>query len=144
MDKKQTVIVVGAGLGGLSAAISLAQKGYLVKVFEKNDHIGGKLNRLEKDGFRFDLGPSILTMPHIFENLFTASGLDMRDYIHIERLDLEWRSFFPDGSMIDLYGDLGRMALENPTLDAVHLQEYHDFLAYAQGLYEKTDRKSVV
>ncbi len=66
MDKRDKVIVVGAGLGGLSAAISLASEGYDVEVYEKNDKVGGKLNYLKRDGFSFDLGPSILTMPHIF------------------------------------------------------------------------------
>lgn len=66
----KTVVVIGGGLGGLSSAISLAQNGYTVSLYEKNSHLGGKLNRLEKEGFGFDLGPSILTMPHIFDELF--------------------------------------------------------------------------
>lgn len=62
-----TAVVIGGGLGGISAAISLAQNGYEVSLFEQNNHFGGKLNRKEQDGFGFDLGPSILTMPAIFE-----------------------------------------------------------------------------
>lgn len=73
MSGKKKVVVIGGGLGGLSAAISLQQKGYDVDIYEQNNHLGGKLNRL-KDGFGFDLGPSILTMPHIFETLFQQSG----------------------------------------------------------------------
>ncbi|MFP3360552.1 NAD(P)-binding protein, partial [Planococcus sp. SIMBA_143] len=87
-------------------AITLAQAGYDVSLYEKNNHIGGKLNRLEQDGFGFDLGPSILTMPQIFEKLFAASGKSMKDYVQIERLDHQWRSFFPDGNVIDLYEDM--------------------------------------
>lgn len=74
MSGKKKVVVIGGGLGGLSAAISLQQKGYDVDIYEQNKHLGGKLNRLEQDGFGFDLGPSILTMPHIFETLFQQSG----------------------------------------------------------------------
>jgi diapolycopene oxygenase len=64
-------------LGGLSAAISLRQAGYDVEVFEKNAQIGGKLNVLKERGYTFDLGPSILTLPHIFERLFERSGKKM-------------------------------------------------------------------
>ncbi len=140
MSTSRTVIVIGGGLGGLSAAISLAQKGYKVRLFEKNHHLGGKLNRLTKDGFTFDLGPSILTMPQIFEKLFRAGGRDMDDYVKIRRLELEWRSFFPDGSVIDLYGDLDRMAAANPGIDPKHMEEYKSFLAYARNLYDATDK----
>ena len=70
----QSILVIGGGLGGISAAIRMAQSGYKVTLFEQNNHIGGKVNRLEKQGFGFDLGPSILTMPYIFERLFNYSG----------------------------------------------------------------------
>lgn len=136
----KTVIVIGGGLGGLSAAISLTQQGYQVRLFEKNQHLGGKLNILKQDGFSFDLGPSILTMPHIFEKLFRDSGRNMSDYVSIQRLDLEWRSFFPDGSIIDLYGDLDKMATANPHIDKKHMEEYAKFLKYAAKLYEATER----
>ncbi|MBD7983983.1 NAD(P)/FAD-dependent oxidoreductase [Sporosarcina sp. Sa2YVA2] len=136
---KRTTIVIGGGLGGLSAAISLAQRGYAVSLYEKNGHLGGKLNRLEQDGFGFDLGPSILTMPHIFERLFAGSGKRMQDYVQIVRLDREWRSFFPDGAVLDLYGDLDKMATENPHLSKRDMKEYAAFLRYAQELYEMTD-----
>ena len=134
----KSVIVIGGGLGGLSAAISLAQKGYKVSLFEKNNHLGGKLNRLEQDGFGFDLGPSILTMPHIFMKLFTASNRQMSDYIPAIRLEHEWRSFFTDGSIIDLYGSLEKMESENLTLTKKDMEEYQAFLAYAQKIYEVT------
>ncbi|MDE1549560.1 phytoene desaturase family protein [Jeotgalibaca caeni] len=138
MQKQKTIIVIGGGLGGLSAAISLAQQGFQVSLYEKNDHLGGKLNRLEQDGFGFDLGPSILTMPHIFEKLFIASNRKMEDYIKIERLDLEWRSFFPDGTTIDLYGDFAKMAAENPLLTEKDMEEYQTFLDYAKTIYDAT------
>ncbi|MGI2329098.1 phytoene desaturase family protein [Planococcus sp. YIM B11945] len=135
----KSVLVIGGGLGGLSAAISLAQNGYAVSLYEKNDHIGGKLNRLEQDGFGFDLGPSILTMPHIFDKLFLGSGKRMSDYVPMKRLKREWRSFFPDGTVLDLYGDLRLMEWGNPTLTREDIKEYHAFLKYAKRLYEATE-----
>jgi len=137
--EKGTIVVIGGGLGGLSAAISLAQSGYGVSVFEKNDHLGGKLNRLEKDGFGFDLGPSILTMPHIFDRLFERSGKKLTDYVPIKRLDHEWRSFFADGTVLDLYNDLKDMDKKNESLTSKDIKEYQTFLEYAKKLYDKTE-----
>lgn len=136
----KSVIVIGGGLGGISAAISLAQKGYDVSLYEKNDHIGGKVNRLEQDGFGFDLGPSILTMPQIFEKLFAGSGKRMEDYVPIKRLDLEWRSFFPDGTVLDLYHDLDKMERANPTLSRKDMYEYRELLKYAERIYKTTEK----
>lgn len=65
MSPAKKVIVIGGGLGGLSAAVTLQQNGFDVTLYEKNDHLGGKLNRREQEGFRFDLGPSLFTMPYI-------------------------------------------------------------------------------
>lgn len=138
--QKKTVIVIGGGLGGLSAAISLAQSGYAVSLYEKNQHLGGKLNRLEQDGFGFDLGPSILTMPHVFEKLFTGSNRKMADYISIIQLDHQWRSFFPDNSVIDLYSDLEKMSYKNSELSEKDMKEYAEFLEYAKKLYDATEK----
>ncbi|WP_215112640.1 MULTISPECIES: phytoene desaturase family protein [unclassified Exiguobacterium] len=137
---EKSVIVIGGGLGGLSAAISLAQKGYDVSLYEKNDHIGGKVNRLEQDGFGFDLGPSILTMPHIFDKLFRGSGKRMEDYVSIKRLELEWRSFFPDDTVLDLYHDLEQMQRANPSLSRKDMQEYRELLNYAARIYKTTEK----
>ncbi|WHZ31197.1 NAD(P)/FAD-dependent oxidoreductase [Desemzia incerta] len=138
--EKKSVVVIGGGLGGLSAAVSLAQRGFKVSLYEKNHHLGGKLNRAEQDGFKFDLGPSILTMPHIFDRLFTESNRKMDDYIPTVRLDHEWRSFFPDGTIIDLYGDLEKMAKENPALSSKDMEEYEEFLEYAKQIYDVTEK----
>lgn len=137
--KQKSVVVIGGGLGGVSSAITLAQNGFAVTVYEKNEHIGGKLNLKEQDGFKFDLGPSILTMPQIFEEHFIKSGKKMADYIQISRVEHEWRSFFPDGTILDLYGDLDKMARENPSLSADDLNGYRKFLDYAHGIYDLTE-----
>lgn len=140
VNPNKSVIVIGGGLGGLSAAISLVQKGYAVSLYEKNEHIGGKLNRLEQDGFGFDLGPSILTMPHIFDKLFRGSGKRMADYIPMQRLNREWRSFFPDGTVLDLYHDLHLMERANPSLSRKDMKEYYALLKYAKRIYETTEQ----
>lgn len=132
------VIVIGSGLGGISAAISLAQEGYDVSIHEKNDKIGGKLNVLKAQGYSFDLGPSILTLPHLFERLFTRSGKRMGDYFSIRPLRPHWRNFFEDGKVVDLYPEPEKMAEEARKVgeDPANLVK---FLEYSAGLYDLTN-----
>ncbi len=134
MSKKE-VTVIGSGLGGLSAAISLAQEGYAVTIYEKNARIGGKLNLLKERGYTFDLGPSILTLPHIFERLFERSGKKMKDYIPIRTLRPHWRNFFEDGKIADLYPEPDRMAEEARKVgeDPANVRR---FLDYSARLYD--------
>jgi len=102
--------VVGSGLGGLSAACTLAARGYEVVVFDKNDWLGGKAAVLEGDGFRFDMGPTILLMPSVLAKVFAEAGRDVRDALDLVPLDPQWRSFFDDGSTLDLHADADAMA----------------------------------
>jgi len=140
MNKKQHIVVIGAGLGGLSAAISLATEGFSVDLLEKNDKVGGKLNILEKDGFTFDLGPSILTMPHIFQALFDRAGKNMADYINIQTVEPHWRNFFEDGSTLDLSSDPVIMKQELDKLGPNTAKEFEEFLAYSKKLCEITEQ----
>ncbi|MDU0486075.1 phytoene desaturase family protein [Staphylococcus haemolyticus] len=139
MSQKK-IIIIGGGLGGISAAIRLAQSGFDVSLYDKNNHIGGKVNRLETEEFGFDLGPSILTMPYIFENLFNYSDKQMKDYVTIERLPLQWRSFFTNGEVIDLYEDLSQMLNANTYLTNDDIQQLHQFLNYAEKIHRFTEK----
>lgn len=102
--------VIGGGLAGLSAACTLAARGYRVVVFESNDWIGGKAAVHESQGFRFDMGPTILTLPSVLRRVFEEAGRDLWDYLDLRRLDPQWRCFFQDGSSLDLVENVGRMA----------------------------------
>jgi diapolycopene oxygenase len=134
----KSVIVIGAGLGGLSAAICLAQEGYAVSIHEKNAKIGGKLNVLQADGFSFDLGPSILTLPHILEELFTRSDRKMSDYFTIRPIRPHWRNFFEDGVVVDLYPEADRMA-EQARKVGEPPENIERFLKYSADLYDLID-----
>lgn len=136
----QSIIVIGGGLGGISSAIRMAQSGYKVSLFEQNNHIGGKVNRLEDKGFGFDLGPSILTMPYIFERLFKYSGKSMADYVAIERLPLQWRSFFPNGETIDLYENTEDTLLNNMQLSQKDKEELERYLKYTERIHRFTEK----
>ena len=84
--KAKRVVVIGAGLGGMSTAIMLAGNAFQVTILEKNPQIGGKLNRLQTSGFSFDLGPSIFTLPQVFRPIFEGDGKQLEDYITLENL----------------------------------------------------------
>jgi diapolycopene oxygenase len=133
------VTVIGAGLGGISAAISLKAAGYDVEVFEKNSQIGGKLNVMEKDGFTFDLGPSIFTLPQFFQDLFERAGKKMEDYVQLDAVTPHWRNLFENKPTIDLYQeeDLMRRELDKlPGDPEAHWREFKDFLTYGREQYD--------
>jgi diapolycopene oxygenase len=134
-QSRKRVAVVGAGLGGVSAAISLTQEGYAVTLFDKNLQIGGKLNELKSEGYTFDLGPSILTLPHIFRRLFERSGKRMEDYFSIRTLRPHWRNFFEDGTVVDLYPEADRMEEELRKIGE-DPAGFRRFLKYSGDLYD--------
>ncbi|WP_435195009.1 phytoene desaturase family protein [Natronomonas sp. EA1] len=93
-----SVGVIGAGFGGLSTACYLADAGADVTVFEKNEQLGGRASRLERDGFRFDMGPSWYLMPDVFERFFAHFGKTPEEYYTLDRLDPHYRIFFKDSA----------------------------------------------
>jgi phytoene desaturase len=104
------VAVIGGGLGGLAAAVTLAGRGHRVLLFEANDWLGGKAAPLEESGFRFDMGPTILTLPGVLRRVLAEAGRDMDRELELIRLEPQWRCFFEDGSVLDLVGDVNAMA----------------------------------
>jgi len=101
--------VVGAGVGGLAAAARLARRGHRVTVCEQAARVGGKLGLLARDGFRFDTGPSLLTMPHVFEELFAATGDPMASVLTLRPVDPVARYRFGDGTGFESSSDLPTM-----------------------------------
>lgn len=97
--------IIGAGIAGLACAIRLAAKGYEVEVFESNAYPGGKLSEFKMNGFRFDAGPSLFTMPNYFEDLFAFAGKNFSDYCPYEKLPITTNYFYPDGSTFKAYAD---------------------------------------
>ena len=142
MSEQHKVVVIGAGLGGMSAAIMLAKAGMQVTLIEKNRHLGGKLNILETQGFKFDLGPSIFTLPDVFRPLFHSPGKKLEDYIHLRRVNPQWRNFFEDGTVVDLWQDAADMRRELAKLDSSEgaFAEYRGFIAYSKQQYDLIER----
>src|SRR3954465_15605115 len=103
------IAVVGGGLGGLAAACTLAARGHKVILFEANPWLGGKAAVLQEAGFRFDMGPTILTVPRVLRRIFSEAGRRMEDYLDLVRLDPQGRFFFHDHSVLALPADAHRM-----------------------------------
>lgn len=105
------VAVIGGGLGGLASACVLGARGHAVTLYDKNDWVGGKAAVFTEDGFRFDMGPTILTVPRVLERIFAESGRDLNDYLDLRRLDPQWGCFFDDGTRFDLAESVDDMAI---------------------------------
>lgn len=104
--------VIGSGIAGLATAIRLKSRGFNVNVFEANEYPGGKLTEKHGNGYRFDLGPSVFTMPHLIDELFLLAGKDPRAYFSYTKLDISFKYFFEGGKCITAFADRQKFAKE--------------------------------
>ncbi|MEM7623937.1 MAG: FAD-dependent oxidoreductase, partial [Planctomycetota bacterium] len=91
--------IIGGGLAGLSAAVELAGQGLKVTLIEANRHLGGKMNLIQDQGYSFDMGPTIITMPQVFRGIVRRAGRNPADYVDLIDLDPQWRCFYDDGTV---------------------------------------------
>ncbi|MEU3985741.1 phytoene desaturase family protein [Streptomyces sp. NPDC026672] len=110
--RSDRVVVVGAGLSGLSAALHLLGAGRRVTIVERDHLPGGRAGRLDRSGYRIDTGPTVLTMPHLADEAFAAVGDRLRDHVELLPLDPAYRACFADGSRLDVHTDATAMATE--------------------------------
>lgn len=134
----KTAAVVGAGIAGIASAIRLANKGYQVKVFETNAYPGGKLSEISGEGYRFDAGPSLFTMPHFIDELFELSGKDPRAYFNYSPLDIVCKYFYEDGTILRAFSDSQKFAQEAAQYTQDDPQTILNFLKKSQEKYELT------
>lgn len=134
------ILIIGAGLGGLSAACRLAKSGFEVTVLEKNEAVGGKVDFLEANGFKFDTGASLLTMPHIFRELFEFCGQRIEDYLELVPLEPICRYFWSDGTVLDASTDLDKTELEIAKLEPRDVENFRKYLADSQQKYEIAEK----
>jgi phytoene desaturase len=128
-------LIIGGGFGGLSTAARLAHAGYEVELHEKLPRVGGRANLIERDGFRFDTGPSILLMRDIIEGAFREVGRDPGDYVRIERLDPAYRVFYPDGSGLEAKVDGAGFRAELDAIEPGAGERFDDFARIGEILY---------
>ena len=129
--------VIGGGFGGIAAALRLRAKGYRVTVFDRCARLGGRAQFFERDGFRYDAGPTVLTAPFLLEELFALFGKNLRDYVDIVPLNIWYRFRYPDGGVFD-YGGTVEETLEeirriSPDDEAGYLALLEESRAYLSG-----------
>ena len=131
----QTISIIGSGIGGLATSIWLARKGYRVKVFEQQSVAGGKINELRINGFRFDTGPSLFTLPHLVNELLEEN---CSSSFNFNKLDLVTRYFFPDGTVLNAWAEPERFAFEVAEKFNEKQSDILRYLADSKELYELT------
>ncbi|MEU7840515.1 phytoene desaturase family protein [Micromonospora sp. NPDC049114] len=130
------VVVVGAGLGGLACALHLAGSGRQVTVLEREPVPGGRAGRLSVEGYEFDTGPTVLTMPDLIAEALGAVGEELRDWLDLTPLDPAYRAYYPDGSTLDVLTDTTRMAAEiSRVCGPREADGYLRFVDYARELW---------
>jgi phytoene desaturase len=129
-------VVIGAGFGGLAAAVRLRARGYEVRVLEALDQPGGRARVFDQDGFRFDAGPTVITAPYLIAELFERVGRDPRDYYELMPVDPFYRILFPDGERFDYVGDEPRLLAEIERIAPRDVDGYRRLAAEAERIFE--------
>jgi phytoene desaturase len=132
---QQTAIVIGSGLGGLAAAIRLRTKGYKTTLLEANEQLGGRASVFRRDGFVYDAGPTVVTAPHLFEELFRMAGRDPADYYEMLPVDPYYRVKFPDGSHFDYVGEEERILAQIAELSPRDVDGYRKLAAKSRDIF---------
>jgi len=127
--KTKTVIVIGAGIGGITTAIHLAKQGLHVKVIEKNSRPGGRCDRFSRDGHHFDTGPTLFVMPLLYESEFEALGASMHEMLDLQRVDPTYHLAFDDGHQLALTSDMKSLQEQ---LEAVEPGSFQGLLRYME------------
>lgn len=134
------IVVVGAGVGGLTAAIRLAAAGHDVVVLERNPMVGGKLATLEEGGYTFDIGPSLLTLPQVLDDVFAAAGSTLADEVELVRLDPQFRYRWPNGSTLDVPDDPRELPARLDAFSPGSGDEWRRFAAHAERIWDISER----
>ena len=131
--------VIGAGISGIAASIRMRNKGYDVTVFEANSFPGGKLSSETRDGYRFDMGPSVFTMPQYVDELFILSGKSPRDHFNYIHLDPVYKYFFEDGTSLDAYHGKEKFAENLAALTKDKKEDIIRYLDKTKTIYNLTE-----
>jgi phytoene desaturase len=134
----QKVAIVGGGIGGLVAAIQLAGKGHQVDLFEQDDRVGGKLNRVIFDGSTFETGPTLLTMPFVLDSVFTSVSAHREDYLTLVKVDPACQYRWTDGSRLDLPFELEDVITAIESFSPGQGASARAYLDHARRVYELT------
>ena len=138
MTIPEKAIIIGSGIAGISTSIRLALLGLEVTVFEANDYPGGKLTAFDENGFRFDAGPSLFTMPVLVDELFEMSGLNPRNYFRYKEVDTTCHYFYNDGTVIRAFADKEKLKIEIDEKLNGYGDDVIKYLSESAEIYDKT------
>jgi phytoene desaturase len=133
--KAPSVLVIGAGIGGMTAAIHLAKQGFRVTVLEKNARPGGRCDRISRDGHHFDTGPTLLVLPKLYESEFAALGVTMEDVLRLRRVEPTYHLVFDDGSQLALTSDFDALQKQLETLEPGSFAGFLRYMAEGEQHY---------
>lgn len=133
---QEKVFIIGSGIAGMACAIRLAVKGFQVSIFEKNNYAGGKIYSLERDGYRFDAGPSLFVQPENIEELFKLCNEDMHEYLHYTPVGISCKYFYEDGVVLNAYTDKNKFAGEVEIKIGEPAQHIIDYLHESKKIYK--------
>jgi phytoene desaturase len=142
-DERPHAVVIGAGFGGLAAAVRLTARGYRVTVVDKLDAVGGRGYVHRQDGFTFDAGPTIITAPFVFEALWTALGERMEDHVTLKPMEPYYTIRFDDGRTFRCWSDEDKMRAEIAAFDPGDIDGYRDFLVESEKCYRTGFQKMI-
>jgi len=134
------VVIVGGGVGGLTAAIRLRAAGHTVTMFERNDVAGGKLATFERDGFTFDIGPSLLTLPHVFDEVLALAGTSLKAELDLVRLDPQFRYHWRTGGQLTVHDDADATAAAFDTFSPGSGDAWRGFNERGRKIWEVSER----
>ena len=134
-DSRPKAVIIGAGLGGLSAGIHLARAGYRVDIVERNERSGGRMNQICEQGFKIDMGPTMLMMPEVVEDLFTACGRNVKDYLQWSRITPAYRVTWPDGTFLDMGENVAQMTERVRQFAPEDAARFPEFIAKMRDKY---------
>jgi len=134
--RPRTALVIGAGFGGIAAELRLRAKGYDVTLIDRCERIGGRGQVFEKNGFRHDAGPTVITAPFLFEELFELFHEKMSDYLELIPLKIWYRFCYPDGSNFDYGGTLEETLAEIHKINPPDCEGYQKLLAHSKRIYD--------
>ena len=129
------ILIIGSGLGGLSAAISLQSKGYQVTIIDENHHPGGKMMSVKIDGYSFDFGPNTITMPWVFQSVINDAGGDFSTYFQFEKLEKHTKNVFSNGKVLFQSANPEEMITELQEYDSFGASRYREYLEEVKRLY---------
>lgn len=134
-DWRRSVVVIGAGIGGLAAALRLARRGYRVTVLERQAFPGGRAGVWRSEGFTFDTGPSLVLMLEVWRSLFDDLGRRLEDYLDLVQVDPNYRVSFPDGSTLEMTSRINRLIEEFERIEPGAGPKLLEYLAHTAKLY---------